>query len=1182
MRPRPRAPAPPDRPARPRVQRAEADFDRGSFSWGQGRAAQDAVAASGPAAPAIAPTAEAGAVSAPGAREEREADRAADSIREGTGGEPSPALSTLESHAGPGDAPSEDNATPLARLGNPVASALAAAAGARSGGDTPQARPGRSRQRTSTRAAPAAEDRFAALREALPGLGGDLADFAASVYEWSGRLWAQLHVRGPMLLPQPLEPYLAYRASLSAQVPILRTLQEQPSLEAARRWIVSVQNALFAARHVIAMRVAQPGTFVTTDVLVGELDRLQARGRALATRLPEPEQPAPMPEPAQVDRTAEEAAVRDREDRAEAARILRRVGPLGLWTEAQARSVATEVLAWLPHRPGVLDAVLTSASYTLADDDVARAVLNQMTDSELGAVAGSPDGRRALMRAYQALRSGFMGEEDDAASGRITAVVAGQPPAAGERPVLAVPVRRSGVTTGSGAQLWATLTPEGRIRIQYPVYARSEPGADRLPVALFTAGYDVEPDDVVAVVDYDENRNRLVRAIELLDVSREMRENTLGNIGETIAIALLPFALAGSAAAGAGRVAVWIARLGAAADIFGTLTTAIDERRGLIIRVWGEGGRSFVEIVQLIDLVLSGLQLLAGGGQVAVATLGPQVERHVGRLSRALGGLGEPSDVAALRRAEGIADDATHEVARAVRADDSATVDAALTHLDEALADASRIAESIDLVELLRYLGVDQPSLARDALARGRRFLAELRARWGAPVPELRPAAVTPGGAIADLPEAGHIVHAALDASHAEVLRSARSAGASTRQTPARLATLQDAIGELDSTSRRRVRNALRRSVQGRSGRAFDAFVQQVTSLMGQGRRDPALAAALSHVVERASRMSSPKDGARLLRRVQVTLTNHPDHAARLAGFLETVGHPQFAARPLTYLDDLDWLLGHGLSGHAVGQLSRQAATVDRQTGMLGFDLRWFRASGLSEALSGLNDLARGHPGGMLDLLARNPDTKWRHIQRIAQQYAADPSSLTNTRIIGLHRSLRGAAGEALTHAQIESLAPGHSVRSLQAELPMSGPQPAAGTQPRSGDRTVLDLELRSSIGRGYLEVKALTPPTAQSLIRDLGSVRRSPPPSWDQVPTNSTAWRLLRQITAARRASRTPVRVAVPDSIGSERIRLLEQRLRLIFPGRPPVELVLISGRELDRITHAIRSALGLPAASR
>lgn len=117
MRPRPRAPAPPPpaRPARPRVQRTEADFDRGSFSWGQCGTCQEE-AHSAPSAPVIQRMSEPGVsvgcstCDESDAPAEREADRAAESsgpipMREAArGGEPSSSLrSALDSHAGRGD-----------------------------------------------------------------------------------------------------------------------------------------------------------------------------------------------------------------------------------------------------------------------------------------------------------------------------------------------------------------------------------------------------------------------------------------------------------------------------------------------------------------------------------------------------------------------------------------------------------------------------------------------------------------------------------------------------------------------------------------------------------------------------------------------------------------------------------------------------------------------------------------------------------------------------------------------------------------------------------------------------------------------------------------------------------------------------------------------------------------------
>lgn len=145
--------------------------------------------------------------------------------------------------------------------------------------------------------------------------------------------------------------------------------------------------------------------------------------------------------------------------------------------------------------------------------------------------------------------------------------------------------------------------------------------------------------------------------------------------------------------------------------------------------------------------------------------------------------------------------------------------------------------------------------------------------------------------------------------------------------------------------------------------------------------------------------------------------------------------------------------------------------------------------------------------------------------------------------MIGLHRSLRGMAGEALVAGNVGTIVPHGRVEAIQVPLRVSGPG-----APTSRDTAVLDIEV-TGVGRPFIEIKALGVDAADSMIEALSGIDPSSATrASEQV--GGAAQRLSRQIEAAGHVSAHPVRVAVPDLPGQRTTsgRAADQRL----PGWP------------------------------
>ncbi|MFZ2162590.1 MAG: hypothetical protein WAW02_10265 [Sideroxyarcus sp.] len=266
-------------------------------------------------------------------------------------------------------------------------------------------------------------------------------------------------------------------------------------------------------------------------------------------------------------------------------------------------------------------------------DDVSVALLEQLQDKELHAIAKSKNGQALLTRLYDELSSGNYSQDEMRQAVRVrsakNAVLTTDKGDIEEgylrKDIKVFPYRKTGMTVGmfgpgaavisarrSNRQGYIRVSVSARILENHFNYGSYKEEYESLPHEVYESfmaenggGIDIPENEIVKVIQYDEGGVALYcSAFHLIEISNEHVTHTFQKIGEVAGLALM---LGPGAAAEGGVEAVTFAAKAAqflkiadkvAAGI-GAVTSVLIENRGWIIRM--KYGKQAVDIIEMIN-----------------------------------------------------------------------------------------------------------------------------------------------------------------------------------------------------------------------------------------------------------------------------------------------------------------------------------------------------------------------------------------------------------------------------------------------------------------------------------------------------------------------------------------------------------------------------------------------------
>ncbi|MBK6958410.1 MAG: DUF4157 domain-containing protein [Nitrosomonas sp.] len=292
-------------------------------------------------------------------------------------------------------------------------------------------------------------------------------------------------------------------------------------------------------------------------------------------------------------------------------------------------------------------------------DDVALGFVSHATTEQLAKLAETEHGRKLLLRLYDELTSGHLGnDEKEQAERLMQARTQRTDPSKFIEPdkkTMVIPFSSIGFTKLSSASLTVKRLHNGKIWIKSHMKVEHWKDAKNLPTKDFALGLDgaeLDPDDIVGLYLYDEGGKVVhVPAIYLLQLGNQEDTKAYSMMGEAVFTGLT-LGLGGGAAVG-GKVGTeaWAARIlssggeavvaeGASAGVwaarglatlkwadrgaaaFGAASTLINDHRGLILQHFNKDGEEFLSYWQKVETVVAYYGLARGAvalGQTAAS-----------------------------------------------------------------------------------------------------------------------------------------------------------------------------------------------------------------------------------------------------------------------------------------------------------------------------------------------------------------------------------------------------------------------------------------------------------------------------------------------------------------------------------------------------------------------------------
>jgi hypothetical protein len=257
------------------------------------------------------------------------------------------------------------------------------------------------------------------------------------------------------------------------------------------------------------------------------------------------------------------------------------------------------------------------------EDNVGALFTEKLTDAQLDSIAGSYTGRAMLSVLYDAMITGSVSKFEREQATRVLNAKARQlkpedylaserrRPSGGKTQIF--PVRNMRITPGyDDAPLMAELTPEGKVRAEYPTrvkYAKTFAAeVSTLQEDTFLSdGQILNPNEIVGIKDYESGGStQYLPALALIDYSNRVKHSTLGKIATVAAVA----ATAGLAGPGlaAEEGGKWAARLALAdkvANVAQVVSGFVGENRDWIIDNLGWPGRQLVKASEVADSIIA-------------------------------------------------------------------------------------------------------------------------------------------------------------------------------------------------------------------------------------------------------------------------------------------------------------------------------------------------------------------------------------------------------------------------------------------------------------------------------------------------------------------------------------------------------------------------------------------------
>jgi hypothetical protein len=277
-------------------------------------------------------------------------------------------------------------------------------------------------------------------------------------------------------------------------------------------------------------------------------------------------------------------------------------------------------------------------------DDVAAALTQAATPAQLARLAETEEGRKLLLRLYDELTSGHLGDDEAEQADRIlkARLQRGDPAslAKADDRAMIIPFSSIGFTKLSSASLTVKRLPNGKIWVKSFMKPEHWADAKRLPQSFVLGldGMELDPDQIIGLHLYDEGGQEVfVPAIYLLQLGNQEDTRVYTMAGEAVVTGLTlgagPEVAAGAEAVEGATTAQKLARGGAqllatgdrVAAGLSVASTLINEHRGLIISTFGDDGRDFLKQWQKVDRVLAVYGLARGAvalGQTASALRG--------------------------------------------------------------------------------------------------------------------------------------------------------------------------------------------------------------------------------------------------------------------------------------------------------------------------------------------------------------------------------------------------------------------------------------------------------------------------------------------------------------------------------------------------------------------------------
>jgi hypothetical protein len=256
-------------------------------------------------------------------------------------------------------------------------------------------------------------------------------------------------------------------------------------------------------------------------------------------------------------------------------------------------------------------------------DDVSVAFAAAASDKQLAQLARTEEGRKLLLRLYDELTQGQLGEDEAIQADRILKAraqeIAPEKFVEAENKAMVIPFSSVGFTKVGPASLTVKRLENGKISVKTHMKVEHWRDAKRLPTKGFAYGLEsieLDPDEVVGLHLYDEGGKVIyVPALYLLQLGNQEDTKVLTMAGEALATgATLGLgggtvageqAAAGTWARRASIAARWAHRADRTAMAFGAASILINDHRGLIIKHFGKNGEEFLRYWGTVERVVA-------------------------------------------------------------------------------------------------------------------------------------------------------------------------------------------------------------------------------------------------------------------------------------------------------------------------------------------------------------------------------------------------------------------------------------------------------------------------------------------------------------------------------------------------------------------------------------------------